>query len=239
MHTWPEATDGQPHPARAQWKGALYAPSYGGYEFQLVTNGTASMHIDGSPVVSSTVTAATVTLAQGLHSVAAEADLPERPQFEVRWKPPGQAMALIPTTVFFRNPSVHGLLARYEGKGGSLERIEPFPYYRFFPATFPGLFSVRWRGVLRVPHPGGYELDVVTGSSTQVLIDGRPWPSSTRLGAGPHDIEMSIRDISGAAQLELNWSAHNVTRVLVPPSAFSPPGGGIDGQTSPGDTSTE
>jgi hypothetical protein len=233
LHAWPEAAEGQQPPTRAQWSGSVYVPSHGEYQIELLTNGSGVVRIDGVPGVSSVHRQGSLTMAQGLHALSAEAGLPEEPEFELRWAPRGQSMQIIPASFFFRDPTVHGLLAEYVRGERTLQRIEPFPYYQFFPATFSGPFSVRWRGRIDVPEPGGYRLDVAAQGAADIRVDEHPWRASERLGAGTHEIEMVLKDISGAARLMLNWTRPNGQRQLVPPQAFSPPGVKRDERESP------
>jgi len=208
---------------RVTWQGSLYAPVNGSYRFELLVDGTGTVLLDGTPVVSSTRRTGSLGLAQGLHEILAEAALPETSDFELRWQPPGQQLQTIPPPLLFDNPQVHGLSAEYEGQGRILSRIEPFPYYQFFLPTFANSFSVRWDGRVDVPEPGGYRLRVTAAGRALVRVDGQPWNGSDRLSAGTHELEMRIVGISGAPRLELSWIRPDGRQELIPPHAFSPP----------------
>jgi hypothetical protein len=124
------------------------------------------------------------------------------------------------------------MLAEYARGRQTLQRIEPFPYYQFFPSTFSGPFSLRWRGRIDVPEPGGYRLDVSAQNAAEIRVDEHAWRASERLAAGQHEVEMMLTNISGGARLMLNWTGPNGQRQLVPPQAFSPPRVAMDGSES-------
>lgn len=218
-----EVPSGSPAPLEARWSGAVLAPTAGIYGFALQAAGGARVWIDGWQLVSNDAPETSVDLPQGLHRLAATANVSEQPALLLQWRPPGTDMQPIPARLLFRDADVHGLLAEYVGGGQSLRRIEPYPYYTFFPDTVPGPFTVQWRGRLRIPSPGGYRLELISNGQRQVAIDGHPWQPAQELAAGVHAFSMRIADVQGAAHLQLYWAPPNASRVLIPPEAFAPP----------------
>jgi 4-amino-4-deoxy-L-arabinose transferase-like glycosyltransferase len=211
--------DGTAHIA---WSGAVYAPDDGTYGFALVSSGQATVSIDGIEVVTHDHPDAERPLAQGLHAITAEAAIAPDPVLRLQWQPPGHGtVETIASTLLFRDAHVHGLLATYESAGRTTRRIEPCPYYSFFPQTFADPFTARWRGHLQVPAPGGYTLAPEANAAVRLLIDGKP-PVPAGLPEGTHDFEMSIGTVTGAARLKLYWTRPGGGRELVPPTAFTP-----------------
>lgn len=139
-----------------------------------------------------------------------------------------------PAAVFFALPCAmaesmasvpyrHGLVAEYRTGSGLVRRTEPYPYYAFFPPTFPRPFTVRWRGRLRVPDDGSYRLEVVTNGRPTLRIDRQVWSPERELGAGSHALDLEIAEVPAVARLELYWQGPGKPRQLVPPEAFTPP----------------
>jgi len=210
--------------AEVQWSGALYAPTDGTYQFALESAADARVWIDERLVLSHLAHAATVSLAQGLHRIAAEATLTDTPALRLQWQPPDGAMGEIPAALLFRSSTIHGLLATYAFGDHTVRRIEPYPYYNFFYETFPEPFAAHWCGRLHVPDPGGRQLDVFSNGTTSIMIDGQPMTTGSTLSAGDHDLAIDITDVSGAFRLQIFWRGTN-RRQLVPPTAFTPPFG--------------
>ncbi|MGH7788710.1 MAG: glycosyltransferase family 39 protein [Candidatus Binatia bacterium] len=77
----------------------------------------------------------------------------------------------------------HHLVANYTLPGSSPSRSEPFPFYFFFPPTFPTPFDVMWRGHLTIPAPGGHRLDAETNGASTMWIDGRAVDLNQRIAA--------------------------------------------------------
>ncbi len=214
-----------PNAARAvqvRWSGALYAPVDGSYEFTIESAGQAGLWIDEAQVLSAARPRAMRALAEGLHTLRGEAAVVGMPILRLQWKPPGEEVAEIPPTRLFRDARVHGLLAEYTIQARTVRRVEPYPYYNFFPETFAEPFAVRWSGRLQVPEPGGYRFYAAFKGAGTVTIDGVPWRSESRLPAGVHELEISISQERGAAHLELFWDSGNGARDLIPPEAFTP-----------------
>jgi 4-amino-4-deoxy-L-arabinose transferase-like glycosyltransferase len=119
-------------------------------------------------------------------------------------------------------PRARGLSVEVTGSSISLRRVDPFPYYFFFPPTFPGVYSARWRGNLHVTEPGGVFLRPESDRPLAVRIDGREWNTEQLLAHGDHDVDIAITNTSGALRLRLYWQPPGGERQLIPPEAFSP-----------------
>jgi hypothetical protein len=143
----------------------------------------------------------------------------DRPRTVTGFYPVPRAVAELPTE------QPRGLLAEYEQDGHArLRRVEPYPFYFFFPPTFPHPFSVRWSGRLLVPAPGGYLLNVeANGRAWTMTIDGHSAASGAQLGVGAHDFALEIRNVPERARLQLFWALPGQDRALIPPEAWAPP----------------
>lgn len=210
-------------PTQVRWSGAIFAPADGRYEFKLESGAQARVWIDGIAIVSHDRPEGGRDLAQGLHRLAADATVWDLPVLRLQWQPPGSQMRAIAPDLLFRDGNPHGLLAEYEGEGRALHRIEPYPYYAFFPPTFTQSFNVRWRGHLRIPPPGGYRLEIAAAGRRDMRIDGHGWQQSDAITAGTHDLDLSILGMRGAAHLQIHWIRPDGGRELVPAEAFTPP----------------
>ena len=211
-------------PVRVVWSGAIYAPAEGTYAFEVDAGGDVTVRIGDVAVISGGQHSGAITLAQGLHSFQAEAALLAPARFGLHWKSARQPPQPIPSARFFRDHRVHGVLAEYTARDRVLRRIEPFPYYFFFPRAFADLYSARWRGLLDVPEPGGFRLEPEGSPLPQVRIDGAPWHTDQPLSAGSHDLEIAVAEVSGRWRLRLYWQRPGGARELIPPEAFTPAG---------------
>lgn len=209
--------------AVVKWCGAVYARSDGAYRFMIESGGEAQVWLDGRQIISRTQGEAQQPLAQGLHRISAEAIVSAPPVLRVLWQAPRGDLETLPPALLFRDAEVHGLLAEYTTGSRTLRRVEPYPYYGFFPHTFEGVYVVRWRGQLRVPAPGGYRLQVGANARVGLTIDGRRAGAAQALAAGVHDFEMETSPLYGALRLRLFWEPGDGTPELIPPQAFTPP----------------
>ncbi len=218
-----DLVDGRTRPAKVRWSGAVYAPIDGPYQFSFSSTTDARVWIDDRLVPSHGGGDAASPLAQGLHRIAAEATLTDASTVQLQWQTPGAATGEVPPVLLFRNGDIHGLLAEYDLGKRTLRRVEPYPYYDFFRETFSEPYAVHWRGRLRIPSPGGYQLDVSSNGSASITIGGQALLAGAALPAGDYDFAMHITGVRGAARLQIYWQPGDTAREPIPPTAFSPP----------------
>jgi hypothetical protein len=151
-----------------------------------------------------------------LHDRLPLAPWDEPPRLTAGFYPVPRAVAERPTD------RPRGLLANYQG-AVAVRRAEPYPFYYFFPPTFPQPFTAHWSGRITVPEPGGYEITVEANGRALVWIDGRRLRSGARVASGTHDFAVEIRDVPARARLQISWEGRSRPRELVPPAAWSPP----------------
>ncbi len=204
-----------------RWSGALVAPQDGSYRLALDSSAPARVWVDGLEAVSSERPGAAQELAAGPHLFAVEATVADPPALRVRWEPPGGATEEIPPAQLF--DIANGMLAEYTVGGRTLRRLEPYPFFAFFPAVFREPATVRWSGRLQVPPPHHYQLTTRTNGAARLAIDGRPWPSEAKLAPGTHTLEIELRNLPVSPRFALEWQATGRPAEAVPPTALSPP----------------
>lgn len=207
---------------RAIATGSIHAPADDVYRFRLSPESPARVSIDGIPLLGSERRGASLALAQGLHTIAIVLDLDPPAPFELRWQRPGQPQREIAARQVYREPLRRGWLAEYRNEKSSLRRLERVPWYDFFPPTYPGRYSVRWRGDLVVP-PGGRQFEVRVRGDLTMRVDGEPWERGATLAEGRHEIELLVENLTGGQILEPTWKEPQGARQRVPPEAFLPP----------------
>ncbi len=236
------APSGFPAPHIAVWEGTLYAPTYGSYRFYLDAPGSANLYLDGYEILNGTGEIAGLwTLAQGNHHFKLQANIPtENSAIALKWEPPGENLAEIPTWNFYTAPvSTRGLLGEYfpnDSWNGTpaLARIDPMLdiYFHFTPLPRP--YTARWTGSLNVPSAGIYRLALSTVGVARLTVDGEtliksetpnlPFEQVLSLTQGLHPITIEFLDNADRSQIHLLWmppDAENLRPVpaenLIPP----------------------
>lgn len=115
-----------------------------------------------------------------------------------------------------------GLTATYDLPDRRLTRAEPYPYYAFFPPTFPGPFGAEFRGTLHIPEPGGYRLRVDCNAPATIEIDGVQAPPDAALAVGSHDFRLRVSNVVDRLRLAIHWQRGDDGRLeLVPLAAWT------------------
>ncbi len=128
-----------------------------------------------------------------------------------------------------------GLLAEYQFRDSTVQRLEPYPLYQFLTPTFADHFDVRFHGRLHVP-ADGYVIDVDANGTWTVRVDDREIRPSAPLTAGWHPFAVEIRDVPDTLRLRIGWTPpHGGSFAYVPPEAFAPDdaSNGAGGSPSP------
>jgi 4-amino-4-deoxy-L-arabinose transferase-like glycosyltransferase len=127
----------------------------------------------------------------------------------------------------------HGLLAEYDLRGIHLARVEPYPFYAFFPPTFPLRSDVPvtpaerrsdavWRGRLTIPPPGDFRLFIESNASATISLDGHTVGWNDPLPAGEHELAVQLHSVPDHFHAAIFWQPPGESHVLVPPDAFAP-----------------
>lgn len=228
---WPQlATQGDDEPPEAasvSLSGSLFAPRDGTYSFALDEGGAAttlpaSILLDGRPLLAGGRRRAELDLAEGFHSLSAMVELEAGGTFDVRWRPPGEAEGSIPGANLWQRRDVPGWLAEYTTAARTIRRLEPIPFYNFFPRTFEGPFDARWRGRIVVPADGRY-IEIHSRVPLQVQVDGQPANPNERLEGGEHAVEVKMDQVTGPQSLLVFWRTPGQASEIVPPAALLPP----------------
>ncbi|HLQ35790.1 MAG TPA: PA14 domain-containing protein [Chloroflexota bacterium] len=210
----------------ADLTGALAAPEYGDYGFQIEAPASSELLLDGNSVAQGDKPVQ-VSLARGMHQLQLKTSDPAVPP-RLLWRPPAApSFAPVPRDNLFAAPALqNGLLGRYYANGSwatpvSVEQIDPFVsvYYQVPPLPLP--FSVEWSGQIAAPVSGSYRFNSTSIDSSEVLIDGGPVPPETPLSlpAGLHELRIRYQAHSGHNHIELRWQPPGRDWEIVP-SAF-------------------
>jgi hypothetical protein len=127
----------------------------------------------------------------------------------------------------------HGLLAEYDFRGVHLARTEPYPFYAFFPPTFPLRADLPvtpaeqrcdavWRGRLTIPPPGDVRLFIESNAGATLSLDGRAVGWNDTLTAGEHELAVQLHSVPEHFRAAIFWQPPGQSPVLVPPDAFAP-----------------
>ncbi|MBN1992080.1 MAG: glycosyltransferase family 39 protein [Anaerolineae bacterium] len=223
----------------AEWRGILYAPYYGLYNFRLTTPGPARLEIDDYLVLEGQAEQmAGLVLPQGNHTFSLRV-VGAPGQVALYWQPPAKEETLIPQWALYV-PAIgnHGLLGsfyandRWEGQP-ALQRIDPFldTYFHFIPLSRP--YTVEWVGWLDVPQSGLYRLGLRAVSEAQLFLDGQllvdtPAPNqyaeaAITLEQGLHDILVRYKDNEDRSRIHLYWGLPNGDFSAIPGRYLWPP----------------
>lgn len=114
-----------------------------------------------------------------------------------------------------------GLIGTYQIGRQRVQRLEPYPLYALFPATFARPFSARFNGRLRVP-ADGYRLAVEANAGATLWLNGRRISPTEALPQGEHAFGLSLKTVPDRLRLRLNWTPPGRPPEPVPPVAFVP-----------------
>ncbi len=222
-----------PFPFEVQWEGALLAPTYGSYGFELVGGG--EVWLDGRHLRDKAV-----LLAEGLHALRIHSWVEGPGKTRLLWRPPGEeGLTVVPEDALYAPPvTANGLLAHYFPNDGwrgppAFVRVEPLVSYYFHFIPLPRPYTVKWEGYLDIPTSGRYRLGTECLSASWLYIDGKLLVENTRpncyregeieLTAGRHRIELRFLDAGNHSHIYLYWTPPGDGRRIVPPERLLPP----------------
>jgi hypothetical protein len=116
-----------------------------------------------------------------------------------------------------------GLELEYDTGEIHHSRHDPYPFYAFLKPSFSRPLDVVWRGQVTIPPPGGYRIEPHAFAQATMWIDGRLTTATDALPAGTHTLAIELKDLREPVLFELFWQPAGQSRVLIPPSALSPP----------------
>ena len=238
LANWP-ADSPTRDPFIAEWRGVLYIPDFGPYNFRLQTPANGLLEIDGNVIVEGEgEQQAGLTLAEGNHSLRVQAKGAPG-QVSLTWQPLGQAEEPIPAWALYALPvSNHGLLGSYypnanwEGQP-AFRRIDPFldTYFHLVPLQRP--YSVEWSGVLLAPQSGIYRLGLRAVQEAELWLDDKLLfktlapnqltETSLQLEAGTHPLRIRYRDTVDRSRIHLTWVPPGGRAEAIPTEFLWPP----------------
>jgi hypothetical protein len=240
-----------------RWSAALRVNQYRNYGFR-IGPGPARLVIDGKEVLrvpaGEASAVANVSLARGDHAIRLEGVVGRIGQAALfEWtllpaeksiNPDSLSWQKVPTERLRptdRPPE--GLFGIIEVPGRSQHRLD---------ATIAtgslceevhsgGPFEVTWRGTLRAPKAGSYQMALrAVGGAAELRLDGKSIIQSNgendelvrseiALDTGPHAVELTYRVRHAPGGIEWTWKPPGGVESIVPPSVLSPPpGAGVD-----------
>lgn len=245
-------------PSAMRWSAALRANQYGNYGFQ-IGPGPARLLIDGKEVLEVPAGEASsvvnVGLARGDHAISFEGVVGRAGQAVlIEWSPPqesssgsgGRSWQRVPTAILrpTEQPS-GGLFGVIAERGRSQHRLDATIATGGLSQEFHsgGPFEATWRGTLKAPQTGRYEMALrAVGGPAELRLDGASVvqapgesdemvQSQIALDAGPHSVELIYHVRHAPGVLEWIWKPPGGVLSIVPPSVLSPPPGtGIDSE---------
>ncbi|HEV8118573.1 MAG TPA: hypothetical protein VGQ32_08620, partial [Thermoanaerobaculia bacterium] len=228
------------YPARAEWKGQLFAPAFGRYQFRVESLGAAFLTLDGTSFMpaSDHSSETPVVLARGLHSISISATLPDSAaRVRLLWAVADSDFRAVPTRFLWSGPAAAllGEVRWTEGEGAAArERVEyrRDSFLGFLQAEaslgigYP--FTATWKGTLRTPEHAFYDFESVSNNEGAIGIDGKrvlearspdlaPRAATARaeLAPGPHPLEVSYSWTRGFGNLEVSWAPPEAPRELL------------------------
>jgi 4-amino-4-deoxy-L-arabinose transferase-like glycosyltransferase len=247
-------------PSPLRWSAALRVSQYWAYGFR-IGPGPARLVIDGKEMLrvpkGEASATANVSLARGDHGILLEGvvERPGRPVLfewtlipvEKSSDPNSLSWQKVPTERLRptdRPPE--GLFGIIEVPGRSQHRLDATIATGSLceEVQSGGLFEATWRGTLRAPKTGSYQMALrAVGGAAELRLDGRSIAQSNSendelvwneiaLGTGPHAVELTYHVRHAPGGIEWIWKPPGGVESIVPPSVLSPPpGAGVDSQS--------
>ncbi|HKF43654.1 MAG TPA: glycosyltransferase family 39 protein [Thermoanaerobaculia bacterium] len=242
--------EGLRYPARAEWKGQLFAPAFGRYRFRLESPGEASLALDGRTFLAGSDPSdeAAVVLARGLHALSVSATLPgPKARIRLDWGVADSDLRAVPERFFWSGPPA-GLLGEIRWKEGEAPDAREWVEYR--RDAFLGFRQAEqtlgvghpttavWKGTLQAPESPSIVFETLCNNGCTVSADGKPVlenrspdnaprrdNAQAELSAGAHPIEISYLWGRGFGHLEVYWAPSGEPRELLEAPAVSAAGG--------------
>lgn len=244
-------------PGPLRWSAALRVNQYGNYGFR-IGPGPARLVIDGKEVLRVPAEAAPavadVSLARGDHAIQFEGVVGGTGQAALfEWRPlPAEEASDSDSPSWQKVPTERlrptdrppeGLFGIVEVPGRSQHRIDVTIAIGSLCEEIHsgGSFEATWRGTLRAPKTGGYQMALrAVGGTAELRLDGKSIVQSNgendelvrseiTLDTGPHAVEITYHVRHAPGGIEWIWKPPDGVESIVPPSVLSPPpGAGVD-----------
>jgi hypothetical protein len=224
-----------PLPLHAVWTGFLEAPEHREYRLMLEAPGELRLELDGEHAGEGAGRLEVArTLHLGEHALRVEARVDRPGPVRLSWDG-----APVPGDAFFAYPhGGRGLLGsffsndRWQGPPVHVELTPLLGFGYHAELTLVAPVSVSWRGFLDAPASGEYHFRLDANEEGSLAIDGREilrTPQANTgvearldLTAGPHPIEVRLRNTGGSAAIFLSWTPPGGRTEIIPPERLSP-----------------
>jgi streptogramin lyase len=223
---------GSTYPAKVTWSGGLVAPAFANYRFRLTAHGSATLTIDGMPVVRTTAAIQqnenNVVLARGPHEVTLTGDMANAADaVDLSWSAGGTPFVSIARKYMWYGAG-KGFLGEVrqfsndpfgppppDVPGGSqppvtARRVDGFLGFEASTNALAGGGPLvgDWQGDLTITDTGKYGFDINSNGGSLLLIDGNTVvdnrDSRTDTKAAHGDVDLSV----GTHRIEVryNWT---------------------------------
>ena len=229
-------------PSRAVWTGAIVAPVYGSYRFQLAAPPGTELEIDRSRIsIGSDGGSHLVTLAQGVHAVRLSANLPDSSaRVIVEWAVPGSAISPIDRQFLWDGHIGSEWSGQITTPATGITLSRRADGFLGFRTTQLGIgtgspFNAAWTSDLRVSRPGSFSFWLNSNGSSTLTIDGKAvignpgdgkphvHKGSVQLGPGVHRLVVGYSWRTGVGYLEAWWAPPGSRRQFLISPELSPP----------------
>jgi DNA-binding beta-propeller fold protein YncE len=207
-------------PTDIELSGAIVAPSYGRYRFELSAPAGFELRLlDRDTVIPGQPSE--ITLPKGTINYRVTGRVDAAAAIEVKWAPPGSNQLVpIPASALFRSDeATRGLVARYRrgtnwSAAPAFEQIERYVQRTLHALPLPRPYSLELEGNLYVDKSGLHRFVTDAVGTASLSIDnvdiiaptrGRSQPASTSLIKGFHQIRVRFQDTEGFSRLQVLW----------------------------------
>jgi hypothetical protein len=232
-----------PFPFSVEWKGILFANTYGNYQLSLQTPAPMELTIDGVPIVfqnNANQKTAEIYLAKGAHAILIRTE-GMAGHYELDWQPPTQNQTPISASAFFLPPITNnGLLGQFyansqwEGAPAFTE-VDPWINFYFQTTPLPRPYTVEWDGAINITSSGHYLFGLESIDTSKLWIDGNQvlddqtpgqyQEAGMDLAPGFHSIRVRYTDQTGYTHIYLYWTPPGADRKIIPQEVLFPPQG--------------
>lgn len=223
-------------PFQATWRGVIKVGDYGPHELVLAVPGSARLTINGTTVAEGDRRIpVSAVLMRGANLLEIEATITHPGRVSLT----NNGERVDSSAYFVHDANARGLIATfYENLDfagePALVQADPFVGFRYHSGADLSIgrpFSGVWAGTLEVPETGFYTFELAGHEQASMYLNGdeilttHPGPREevVSLPAGLHDLEVTLQNAEGTAEVYLYWTPPNGQREVIPTANLRPP----------------
>jgi DNA-binding beta-propeller fold protein YncE len=229
-------------PFGVEWKGILFARTFGLYRLIVRSPAAAALTIDDVPIAleGAGEQSAEVVLARGNHSLKLRTQA-QPGHFELDWQPPAEQPEPIPlSALLLPRITNHGLLGSYYANGDwqgppAYTEIDPWIHFYFHNPPLARPYTVEWVGNIEITKGGQYTFGLESIDESSLFIDGQQvindlTPNQYKDGQieltpGLHPIRLRFADRTGSTHINIYWTPPDGENEIIPMEVLYPPQG--------------